>query len=30
MNFKDLALTMVGVVAGVWLYNAYNPSKFGL
>jgi hypothetical protein len=30
MNLKSLALTVVGVVAGAWLYQNYGPSKFGL
>jgi hypothetical protein len=30
MDYKNLALQMVGFLGGVWLYTNYNPSKFGL
>lgn len=30
MNIKHIALSMVGIIAGVYAYNMYNPSKFGL
>jgi hypothetical protein len=30
MNIKSLALSVGAVLLGVWAYNAYNPSKFGL
>ncbi len=30
MNLRSFLLTTAGIVAGAYLYQNYNPSKFGL